>query len=245
MDNEDLLTSLRRDAPALLAAARSAGPGQPIEACPGWTALDLVWHVGEVHFFWGTMVQRRFTDPAQVDPLRPERPADEEGIFAFAQGSASMLIDALSTVDPSTEVWTWSAQRDVAFVVRRMAQETAVHRVDAERAAGNPYRIDAELASDGIDEFLELFAMRTVKGAPALDSSVHVHCTDVAGEWLATTDAGGEYVVIREHAKGDAAMRGGAHDLLMALWRRDPIETLDVVGDRRVAERLIGRTDLG
>jgi len=244
MDNEDLLTSLRRDAPALLAAARSAGPGQPIEACPGWTALDLVWHIGEVHFFWGTMVQRRFTDPAQVDPLRPERPADEEGIFAFAEGSASMLIDALSTVDPSTEVWTWSAQHDVAFVVRRMAQETAVHRVDAERAAGNPYRIDAELASDGIDEFF--FIHLPVEDAPLEGSgeTIHFHQSDGDGEWLAhLTPSGVE--VSSGHAKGEAAARGTASDLLLLLWRRLPGSDIETFGNRELLERFLGWMDLG
>jgi len=245
MHHDDLLSSLRADAAALLAAARSAHPDQVIEACPGWKPIDLVWHIGEVHFFWGTMVRRRFTDPEQVDSLRPERPADDEGVFDFAEGSAEMLIEALSSVDPSTEVWTWSEQKDVAFVIRRMAQETAVHRVDAERAAGNPYRVDAELASDGIDEFLEFFfRLWTADGALPLDGSVHLHCTDVDGEWVVTTDADGACAITREHAKGDAAMRGDAHDLLMVLWRRAPIETVDIIGDRSVAERLVARTNL-
>ena len=125
-----------------------------------------------------------------------------------------------------------------------MAQEVAVHRVDAERAAGRDHRIEPELASDGIDEFLEFFLSDIAKGAPALDGSVHVHCTDVDGEWLVTTDADGAYVVTREHAKGDAAVRGPANDLLMVLWRRDPLDTVEVIGDRSVAERLVARTNL-
>ncbi len=54
-------------------------------------------------------------------------------------------------------MWTWSPQQDVAFVIRRVTQETAVHRVDAERAAGRDHRIDPELAADGVDEFLYHF----------------------------------------------------------------------------------------
>lgn len=244
METEAYLRALRADSQSLLAAARAADPSVAIEACPGWKPVDLLWHIGEVHFFWATMVQRRFTDPEQVDPLRPERPADEAGVYDFAEESAARLFDTLSSVDPATAVWTWSRQKDAAFVIRRMAQETAVHRVDAERAAGNDHRLDAELASDGIDEFLEFFTMWTDAEAPPLDGSVHVHCTDVAGEWLVSTDADGAYVVTREHAKGDAAIRGDAHDLLMVLWRRSPIEAVDIVGDRAVAERLVARTDL-
>ena len=52
-------------------------------------------------------------------------------------------------------------------------------------------------------------------------------------------------VVTREHAKGDAAVRGPAHDLLMVLWRRQSLDTVEVIGDRAVAERLIARTRFG
>ena len=58
-------------------------------------------------------------------------------------------------------------------------------------------------------------------------------------------DADGADVVTREHAKGDAAVRGPAHDLLMVLWRRQALDTVEVIGDRAVAERLIARTRLG
>ena len=35
----------------------------------------------------------------------------------------------------------------------------------------------------------------------------------------------------RAHAKGDAALRAGAADLLLAVWHRTGLEALDVVGD--------------
>jgi uncharacterized protein (TIGR03083 family) len=170
-----------------------------------------------------------------VDPTRPDT---DEGLFAFAAESAEQLVTALSAVDPATPVYTWAAQKDVAFVIRRMAQEVAVHRVDAEQAAGRDHRIDPDLASDGVDEFLEFHLADEVAG------SVHLHCTDVDGEWLVAPGADGTKVVTREHAKGDAAIRGPAHDLLMVLWRRQPLDTVDVVGDRSVAERFVTSTDL-
>jgi hypothetical protein len=40
----------------------------------------------------------------------------------------------------------------------------------------------------------------------------------------------------REHAKGDAAVRGRAHDLLMWLWRRDA-SGVEILGDVDVAQR--------
>jgi hypothetical protein len=53
---------------------------------------------------------------------------------------------------------------------------------------------------------------------------------------------GADGTVTREHAKGDAALRGPAADLLLALWHRLPLDDLDVVGDRAVAERFVART---
>ena len=242
MDHVQYLSSLRADSAGLLAAARSAGSSAPVPCCPAWTVDDLVWHIGEVHDFWGTVVAERMTDPRNYQ--EPVRPADSAELARFAERTASRLADALERTDPATPVWTWATQQDVAFVFRRMAQETAVHRVDAERAAGSDHRVDPELASDGIDEFLEHFAPRLAKAVPPLAGSVHVHCTDVAGEWLVRTDPHDRYVVTREHAKGDAAVRGPAHDLLTVLWRRQPLESVDVIGDRDVAERLVARADL-
>ena len=44
------------------------------------------------------------------------------------------------------------------FWIRRMAQETVIHRVDAELALGEPFApIPDDLALDGIDEVLERF----------------------------------------------------------------------------------------
>jgi hypothetical protein len=64
---------------------------------------------------------------------------------------------------------------------------------------------------------------------------VHLHCTDADGEWIVHADGRVE----RAHAKGDAAMRATASDLVLALYRRVPIDQLDVVGDRAVAEAFL------
>jgi uncharacterized protein (TIGR03083 family) len=242
MEHEQHVSAIRRDSSGLLEAAGEADPHATIDACPDWKPADLVWHIGEVHHFWGTVVAERLRDPDQY--TQPDRPPTEDDLRSFARGSAAMLLDALSTTDPSTPVWTWSVQKDAAFVSRRMAMETAVHRVDAERAAGRERRIDPELAADGVDEFLVHFLPDVVDGAPPLGGSVHVHCSDVPGEWTVTVDSGGKYAVSREHAKGDAALRGDAHDLLMVLWRRAPLDSVTVFGDRAIAERLIARTNL-
>jgi uncharacterized protein (TIGR03083 family) len=192
--------------------------------------------------WWGTIVRERCTSPEE--PVPSARPTTFAETFAFAERRARELDEVLSATDPATPLWTWGTDKTAAFVVRRMTQETAVHRLDAERAAGRTYAIDPELASDGVDEFLFEFLIWADKAAPPFAGSVHLHCTDVAGEWLVRDDGGGGCVVTREHAKGDAAIRGTANDLLLVLWRRLPLDAVEVIGDRPTAERLIARTNL-
>ena len=73
---------------------------------------------------------------------------------------------------------------------------------------------------------------------------MHLHCTDVAGEWFVVDGPDGGLITTREHAKGDCALRGSASDLIFALWRRLPLERIDVIGDAELAARFIDRTRL-
>lgn len=236
----DYLAVIEREGAELLAAARRGRLDAPVPGCPGWALADLVWHVGEVHDFWGTVVRDRLGDPSSY--AEPERPADVE-LVGFAAERLDRLLDALRDADPATPVWSWTTRKDVGFVFRRMAHETTVHRMDAQAALGDARPIDAAFASDGIDEFLEHFTADVIDGEAPLAGSVHLHCTDVDGEWLVRPTPDG-LETTREHAKGDAAMRGPAPDLLMVLWRRAPLSTVDVIGDAAVAEQLVRRTNL-
>ena len=237
MDVTSFVDALRRDSAGLLAAARAADPERRVPSCPDWTPADLVWHVVVVHGFWAWCVREQAQDPDGRPRL--ERPAGDDELYAMAAATAAQLADLLATSDPSTPVWTWAGGGDVAWVARRVAHETAVHRHDAEEAAEHRYEIDPELASDGIDEYLHVFVPRR-PAEHELTGSVHLHCTDVAGEWLVEPAAAGEAPTIRrEHAKGDAAVRGPAEDLLLVLWGRRPLESADVIGDAAVAAQLI------
>ena len=239
MDVAAYREALRRDAPALLTAASVADRGARIESCPEWTPADLVWHVANVHAFFASSIRDRWDDPAVY--VRPERPVHDEAVFDFGAAAAAELLAVLDTADPTMLIRTRTGERTVSWVSRRMVHETAVHRFDAERAAGHEHRVEAELASDGVDEYLEFVLPRTVAKGLRLDGSVHLHCTDVSGEWIIEPGDDGSHEVRREHTKGAAAIRGPAHELLMVLWRRLPLEVVDVVGDQAVAAQLVSQ----
>lgn len=75
-------------------------------------------------------------------------------------------------------------------------------------------------------------------GDGTVGGSVHIHCTDVAGEWTIRETSDG-FEVSREHAKGDCAIRGAAVDVLAVLTGQAPLSSVDVVGDADVAARFV------
>lgn len=68
------------------------------------------------------------------------------------------LVGELTARAPEAWAKTWHApDQTVGFWVRRMAQETVIHRIDAEQALGGAGSAVAdELAVDGVDEVLKV-----------------------------------------------------------------------------------------
>ena len=242
MHVDEHLGAFWRDGLGLADAAERAGLGAPVRSCPGWSVADLVWHTGEVHHFWTEVVANRWDEPSAYD--EPVRPADGD-LLQWYRAGVDRALDVLRSTDPLESVWSWAPRGgSAAWVVRRMAQETAVHRWDAEAAAGSGWRIDEDVAVDGVDEFLEHFSDAAAEGSAPIGGSVHLHSTDGEGEWLVTEPVPlGRLEVAREHAKGDVAVRGGASDLLLLLWRRVDLDggAFEVFGDAEVARRLVAR----
>ncbi len=236
MRTQDFLDALARDGEVFATASSRVDLRSPVPSCPSWTVADLVYHLGEVHVFWRTIVgDRRDTWEGYEEP---ERPADSELLTWYLDGLAA-TVAVLTDADPAQPNWTWATDKTAGFVQRRIAHETAMHRWDAEQAAGLDTAIEPSLASDGIDEFLMWFAAEPAEGNLVPGGSVHVHCGDVPGEWTVVMNAAGTYDIERAHAKGDCALRGTASDLLLVLWRRRPATTIDVVGDADVAARFL------
>src|SRR5258708_19732096 len=69
---------------------------------------------------------------------------------------------------PEDHTFTWyDPDQTVGFWIRDMAQETVIHRVDAELAAAEPLAaIPGDLAADGIDELLVAFVQYDIALLP-------------------------------------------------------------------------------
>jgi uncharacterized protein (TIGR03083 family) len=235
------LAALRTEAEALVAAAEGAALDAPVPPCPGWTVADLLAHVGRIHRWAAANLGRRPEDgPLPRDAVEPH-PEDPTELAAWARAGAAQLVAALAAADPAAPSWTFGPPPTVAFWFRRQAHETVLHRLDAELAAGAPTPIPAALAADGLDEFLGIAATSDRLAAAGLAGTIHLHCTDVAGEWLLRLGPDGVELE-RVHAKGDVAARGTASDLLGRLRGRTGPEGLEVFGDEALLERFRAAT---
>jgi uncharacterized protein (TIGR03083 family) len=221
---------------AALAGTAASGLDRPIPSCPDWDMAKLILHVGLVHTWAGECVRRRATEGVDRSTL-PRAPEGTARVAWLGAATAS-LIDALGVAADDDPAGVWRDQPvAAAFWGRRMAQETAVHRWDAQAAVGRPEPVEAALAADGIAEVVELLLPLSVEALSAGDApgTLHLHCTDIAGEWLLSVQDG-RLEVAHGHDKGDAALRGEASDLFLACWGRRTAAAPEVIGDQAVAQ---------
>ena len=213
--------------------------------CPGWSLKQLYRHVGRGDRWAATIVRTgKFADPREVAGGRPP----DGGLVEWLHGSAQAVLDAVADTGPDTPVWTFTGPKPASWWIRRRLHESVVHRADGAIALGVDYAVDPAIAADGIAEWLDLVAARRADAAdaPVADGgTLHLHATDdglgAAGEWLVRGTGGG---VAWEpgHGKGDVAVRGSARDLLLAVLRRRPSDSVETLGDTAVWERWLALT---
>ncbi|MET8569118.1 maleylpyruvate isomerase family mycothiol-dependent enzyme [Streptomyces sp. NPDC004783] len=231
-----------------------------VPTCPEWSLEDLLRHTGGALRWVELLVRTRATEniPDEQVPriAGPDVRGDAAALDAWLAESGAALVTALREAGPDTRVWTWAWRQDAGFWARRMAQELTVHRADAVLAAGRPYRVAPDVAADAIDEWLEI--LRFVQGTGTdpeanelrrSDGSIHLHATDAPGldaEWLIEFGEDG-FTWRRGHEKATVALKGPLTDLLLAFYRRLPLDApgLEVLGDRDVLEFWLKRASFG
>jgi uncharacterized protein (TIGR03083 family) len=249
-DGSTYLEHIAHDSARFLAAVLAAPSDAPVPSCPDWSADDLLWHLGEVQWFWSELVRTR---PAGPDAYtEPERPSDRDGLAAFYRTASAALQGRLPGTPPDAMVWTWSPQDHTArFIRRRQAHEALIHRVDAELAAGERTPLDPVLAADGVDEALRImyggvppWGTFTPDGEGA---AVRLTATDVGRSWLTalgvwsgtSPNTGKSYAdapvfeIVPDDGRPVASISGAAGDLDCLLWNRAPLGEVARAGDGR------------
>jgi uncharacterized protein (TIGR03083 family) len=208
----------------------------PVPTCDGWTMGDLVEHVALVYLHKATIMRT-----GEWPALWPPAGFAAEPRLALLGRAYGALTAELAARDVTQAVPTWyEPDETVGFWLRRMAQETVIHRIDAELAAGLPSaRVPDDLALDGVDEVLTRFLgyFSLPPSFARLDGAIVVSC---GGRSWTVVPSGSEVTLVREGETGDpvVVISAAPDPMLRWLWGRAGDAALTVTGDPAAAEYL-------
>ena len=240
----DFLEHTRVESRRFLEAVRDADLAGRVPSCPDWNVADLVWHLSEVQWFWSRIVGELRLDPKFPDL---ERPADGELITLFSE-NAGQLLDALGRQADDAPCWSWmGGQQDVGWVTRRQAHEALIHRADAELAIGRVPVLDADLATDGVNEFIDVFVDGFPEWATFTPSGRTIdliypegRAALELGRFQGTSPSGKDYDMDAfrraEPGNGEVTVTADASSMDLWLWNRG--EAVEITGDESLVERL-------
>jgi uncharacterized protein (TIGR03083 family) len=210
------LAAIEEEGEQLLAAAEGA-LALPVPTCDGWSVDDVVFHLGSVYSHKVAVVRlgrRPEVGEWQVaaDDTTPEQD------LAWCHEMLHALVTTLSACRSGEPAWTfWAPDQTVDFWWRRMALETAVHRVDVQSATGAVTPVADDLALDGVAEMLDVHL--PAAGHP-LPASVESAASGCAVRWP------------------EVMVDGRPGDVLLWMWGRAPDTTVSLTGDAAAVARI-------
>ena len=219
-----MIEALEREGRLLAEAAGRAGLDAPVPSCPGWQVRNLLRHTGGVHRWATSIVAGPLTERPDIpldDTDDTQWPGDASLLSWFVEGHAA-LVAALRSAPDDLDCYTFLPNMTPkVHWTRRQSHETAMHRADAELAAGQSPSYDTDFARDGIAELFEGFFPRGYRKRLKSDTptTIAVVTTDADDEWLVHVGPEGS-TVERGAGAADAVVRASASDLYLTLWNR-------------------------
>jgi uncharacterized protein (TIGR03083 family) len=232
-------------------AIRGVDTATPVPSCPGWDIRKLTRHLGTTQRWAAEMVRTRATERLDPRSLDLGLPTDDAGYPDWIVAGGEALVATLRDADPDDGMWAWGKDQHVRFWSRRLVHECVVHTADATLATGAPFTIAPALAVDAIDELLDNiptagYFAPNVANLRGGGESIHLHCTDVEGEWMILLGPDG-YSWEHAHGKGTVAVRGTAADLELLLYGRlsaDDEKRFTRFGDTALLDRWLADSAL-
>lgn len=251
------LGHLDRESRRFAAVLADVEPGVAVPTCPDWSAADLVWHLTEVQWFWGSIAGGRILDAADIEEVEADKPPRPEGyrdLLALFDTARERLAVAVSEGPDDAPLWSWAADQSLGFTRRRQAHEALIHRVDAELTAGVPVSpLDPALAADGVDEAVRVMWAEMPAWASFSTGGgvLAIEATDTGNTWLVelgrmtgtSTNTGKTYdepsiaILGSGSQEPDAVVRGRAADLNLWVWDRGSTG-IDRTGDESALDGL-------
>jgi len=223
-----MLAQLASDGAALRNAAVNLD--KPVPTCPGWSVRDAVEHTATVYAHKATIIEDALTQPPS--PWPPD--FGYADVLEFYDEQLHRVIEALRTRDPAAHAFTWyEPEQTIGFWVRRMMQETVIHRADVESASGAPAAVDDAVAIDGIDELVERMLCYDLEAYAEVPGSGQRIAIGAGGAHWTVTLGDEEPTFERTASAGvDATLSGSPSDVLLALWNRLPYDAVTTAGDQ-------------
>jgi uncharacterized protein (TIGR03083 family) len=226
MDSGEQIERVRVEGEGLARAAESGSLDAGVPGCPGWDVETLVRHIGGVHRWAATIVRERLS---ARPPRDQEGPSGRDALLAWYREGCLVLVQALEGASPDDSFWMWGPAPDArSFWARRQANETAVHRCDAESARGPITPLTPRDAVDGLDEWLGLAAL-SAHAADGKGRVLRLVTTDSPASWSVVL--GERIEATGEGATSDCDLHGAASDLFLWSMNRRGTEGLSVSGD--------------
>jgi uncharacterized protein (TIGR03083 family) len=219
----------------------------PVPPCPGWDVAEVVRHTGSVYHHKVACI-RLGRRPEEGE--WQQSPPEGADLLDWYRGALAGILEELRERKPDSPAYSWyPPEQDVAFWQRRMAQESVVHRVDAESASGQVTHADDELAVDGIDEVLDVFLRygysdNDVESDPDLDITRHagrsflVRTGPYAWHVAVASGEPEQILLQRESGPAQVTISGEPSELLLWMWGRRPDAAVTFAGDPAAAAAL-------
>jgi uncharacterized protein (TIGR03083 family) len=244
LDKAEYLKVFRNEVDAFLAAAER-GLDIPVAACSPWTVGELAVHLGGVYIHIRAICRGGLNKPPPFnEQLLVAGEAERElarspRVIDWFRSEAESMETTLRGLDPDHPVWTFGPpHRRDSFWHRRMAQETIIHRWDAESAHSLPRPIETGRAVDGLEEIADTWIARSRRRSKLAGTgeSYLFRPTDIDRAWLVRFDAD-QFEVVPSSGPADVTVAAPASDLLLFLWRRVPRDRLSIEGDSAILDR--------
>jgi uncharacterized protein (TIGR03083 family) len=209
-----------------------------VPTCPGWDVAALVRHVGEVYLH--KVECMRAGGPLET-PWPPAGLLDEEPVALLDRAYSALTAEFIGRDPGDLGGGFYDPDPTVGFWIRRMAQESVIHRVDAELGAGVAVSpVPDDLAVDGVDELLRVFIgwafgkwpgdfAEALKDSPgyAILIQAGAPADSPGGSWLVQmapdrlTVAGGPGEHLPDSVRPDVTVGGAPADVLRWGWNRE------------------------
>ena len=223
---------------AAFRAAVAAAPSLDltVPTCPEWTLSDLARHLSQGRRAWAaTVAAGPGATGKSVPPDDPVPARAREAWPARLAESTRELLDALREAGPDRGCWTWwgasQSPSTCGAVARHQLQEIAVHTYDAQLVLGAPRPLPDEVALDGVEEFLST-CCATTSAWPHEPTAFDFQATE-GRSWRLTVDGDGARFtrLLSPGTAAGATVRGTASDLVLYLYDRISVDSLDLDGD--------------